>query len=195
MTETDPYCWPGTDCLQNKLGITDADQLSEVEFRLASIREVQASRMIIPGGYGLDHLQCFHRHLFSDIYPWAGQTRRVDISKPGARFCHWRYIDDQVSTVLGRLSDDGFLLGLRPDAFVEALAHYYGELNVCHPFREGNGRTIRSFLRQLAAAAGYLLDWSELNPEANITACQQHLATTDPSLLITVLGPVVRRLP
>ncbi|NGM14495.1 Fic/DOC family protein [Verrucosispora sioxanthis] len=194
MTETDPYCWPDTDCLKNNLGITDAKQLAEIEARLASIREVQALRMIIPGNYGLEHLQAFHRHIFSDVYPWAGQTRTVDISKPGARFCHWRYIDDQVSAILSRLDEDGFLLGLHRDAFIEALAHYYGELNVCHPFREGNGRTIRAFLRQLAAAAGYLLDWSELNAEANIAACHQHLATTDLSGLIAVLRPVVRRL-
>ncbi len=195
MTETDPYCWPGTDCLQNKLDIYDPHQLAEVESRLASIREVQASRMIIPGNYALGHLQGFHQVLFSDVYSWAEQTRTVDISKPGARFCHWRFIDDQVSAILSRLPEDGFLLGLRPQVFVESLAHYYGELNVCHPFREGNGRTIRAFLRQLAAAAGYLLDWSELNAEANIAACQQHLTTNDLSLLVTVLRPVVRRLP
>ncbi len=59
MTETDPYCWPGSDCLKNKLGISDIKQLNEVESRLASIREVQASRMILPGNYGLEHLQDF----------------------------------------------------------------------------------------------------------------------------------------
>ncbi|WP_433386586.1 Fic/DOC family protein [Micromonospora sp. KLBMP9576] len=193
MSSADPYCWPDSDCLQNKLGITDPDQLREVEFRLVSVREIQAARLIIPGGYGLEHLQTF-RHLFSDLYPWAGQSRTVDISKPGARFCHWPYIDDQVSAILSRLVEDGYLLGLRQEVFVEALAHYYGELNVCHPFREGNGRTIRAFLRQLAAAAGYLLDWSELNPATNIEACRTHLATADISLLVTALRPVVRRL-
>ncbi|MEU8257672.1 Fic family protein [Micromonospora inaquosa] len=161
---------------------------------MTSIREVQASRMMIPGSYGLDHLQAFHRKLFCDLYDWAGQTRTVDISKPGARFCHWRYIDDQVSTILSGLSKDGFLLGLKHEAFVETLAHYYGELNVCHPFREGNGRTTRSFLRQLGAAAGFLLDWSELNEADNIAACHDHLTTTDKSMLVTVLRPVVRRL-
>ncbi|MGV9214733.1 Fic/DOC family protein [Micromonospora sp. RB23] len=191
---SDPYCWPGTDCLKNKLGITDPDLLREAEFRLTSIREVQASRMIIPGNYGLDHLQTFHRQLFGDLYEWAGQTRTVDISKPGARFCHWRFIDDQVSAVLGGLTADGFLLGLKHEVFVETLAQYYGELNVCHPFREGNGRTIRAFLRQLAAAAGFLLDWSELNEADNIEACRVHLATTDTSRLVAVLRPVVRRL-
>ncbi|MFF0153256.1 Fic/DOC family protein [Micromonospora sp. NPDC005203] len=150
--------------------------------------------MMIPGSYGLDHLQAFHRRLFGDLYDWAGQTRTVDISKPGARFCHWRYIDDQVSTILSGLSKDGFLLGLKHEAFVETLAHYYGELNVCHPFREGNGRAIRSFLRQLGAAAGFLLDWSELSEADNIAACRDHLTSTDTSLLVTVLRPVVRRL-
>ncbi|MGC5330873.1 Fic/DOC family protein [Micromonospora sp. DT62] len=194
MTEPDPYCWPGTDCLKNKLGVSDPEQLRTTEFRLVSIREISASRLIIPGNYGLDHLQSFHRYLFGDVYSWAGQTSSVDISKPGARFCHWRFIDDQVSSILRRLDSDGHLLGLNHAAFVEALAHYYGELNVCHPFREGNGRTIRSFLRQLAAAAGFLLDWSELDRTENIEACQAHLNTADLSPLVDVLRPVVRRL-
>ena len=190
---SDPYCWAGTDCLKNKLGITDPDILRETEFRLTSIREVQALRMIIPGNYGLEHLQTFHRKLFGDLYDLAGQTRTVDISKPGARFCHWRFIDDQVSAVLGGLTADGFLLGLKHEAFVETLAHYYGELNVCHPFREGNGLTTRAFLRQLGAAAGFLLDWSELNEADNVAACRAHLSTTDTIPLISVLRPVVRR--
>lgn len=78
----DPYCWPGTDCLVNKLGLRDAAALREAEFRLVSIRDVQAARSILPGNYGLGHLQAFHRHLFGDVYGWAGQTRTVDISKP-----------------------------------------------------------------------------------------------------------------
>lgn len=99
-----------------------------------------------------------------------------------------------MGTVLTRLSEDGFLLGLKRESFVESLAHYYGELNVCHPFREGNGRTLRAFLRQLGAAAGYLLDWSELNAADNIAACVQHLNTDKADLLVAVLNPVVRRI-
>ncbi|MEU4790921.1 Fic family protein [Micromonospora tulbaghiae] len=191
---TDPYCWPGTDCLANRLGLRDATVLHEVEFRLVSIRDVQAARSTIPGNYGLGHLQAFHRHLFGDVYSWAGQTRTVDISKPGARFCHWRFIDDQVGSVLAQLSEDGFLLGLKREPFVGSLAHYYGELNVCHPFREGNGRTLRAFLRQLGAAAGYLLDWSELDAADNVAACARHLNTGETDLLVAALDPVVRRL-
>jgi cell filamentation protein len=159
---SDPYEQFGTGCLANKLGITDPDVLAVAEFRLVSIRDVQAARASIPGNFGLAHLQKFHHFLFRDVYSWAGKTRTVDISNPGAHFCHWRYVDDEVSAVLGELVDDGYLVGFNRESFVSSLAHYYGELNVRHPFREGNGRTLRAFLRQLSEAVGYQLDWSEL---------------------------------
>jgi cell filamentation protein len=192
--DPDPYCWPGTDCLENKLGIRDAESLAAVEFRLVSIRDVQAAQVSIPGNFGMTHLQDFHRFPFRDVYIWAGQARSVDISKPGGHFCHWRYLDDQVSSVLAGLADDGYLVGLNRETFINALAHYYGELNVCHPFREGNGRTLRAFLRQLSAAAGYQTDWSELDKASNVEACRIHLNTADLSMLISVLNPVVRRM-
>ncbi|MEU4242269.1 Fic family protein [Actinoplanes sp. NPDC026619] len=128
-----------------------------------SIRDIQASRISIPGNFGLTHLQNFHRFLFQDVYAWAGRTRTVDISKPGARFCHWRYVDDEAGAVLAELATEGYLVGFNREAFLSGLAHFYGELNARHPFREGNGRTIRAFLRQLGAAAGFQLDWSELS--------------------------------
>jgi cell filamentation protein len=190
---SDPYAIPGSECLANKLGITDAERLAQAEARLVSVRDVQIARITIPGDYGLAHLQRFHRLLFGDVYEWAGQTRTVDIYKPGAPFCHWRYVEDQVNAILGALAADGYLVGYNQEAFVRSLAHYYGELNVCHMFREGNGRTHRAFLRQLAAAAGYQLDWSELSSSENIEACRVHLQSADVSRLVAVLGPVVRR--
>jgi cell filamentation protein len=189
----DPYSSNGN-CLDNKLGISDPRVLATAEFRLVSVRDVQASRISIPGSFGLSHLQEFHRFLFQDVYAWAGKTRTVDISKPGGYFCHWRYIDDEVSTVLAELATDGYLVGFDRDAFLSSLAHYYGELNVRHPFREGNGRTLRAFLRQLSAAAGFQLDWSELNTAENIEACRVHLNTNDTTMLKRVLGPVVHRM-
>jgi cell filamentation protein len=86
----DPYCWPGTDCLQNKLGLRDAEALRDIEGRIASVRDVEAATTTVPGDYRLGHVKAFHAHLFGDVYDWAGKTRTVDISKPGASFCHWR---------------------------------------------------------------------------------------------------------
>ncbi|WP_411431381.1 Fic/DOC family protein [Actinokineospora spheciospongiae] len=118
----------------------------------------------MPGEYNSQHLQAFHRHLFRDVYDWAGDFRTVDISKGNVRFAHWNYLNDSVSAVLGQLKDDYWLANLRRDHFIKRLAFYYGELNVCHPFREGNGLTQRAFLRQLSASAGWRLDWTELPP-------------------------------
>jgi cell filamentation protein len=190
----DPYLTPGTECLANRLGITDPVVLAAAEFKIVSVRDVQVARTSIPGGFGLAHLQAFHRFLFQDIYEWAGKTRTVDISKPGALFCHWRFVDDEAGAVLSDLEDEEYLLGLKREVFVHRLAHYYGELNARHPFREGNGRTLRAFLRQLGAAAGYQLDWSELSKAENIEACRIHLSTADTAMLVEVLEPVVSRL-
>ena len=191
---SDPYSWPGTNCLKNKLGLVDVDQLAIVEARIVSIRDVEVARDTIPGQYNLEHLRSFHRALFRDIYDWAGETRTVDIAKGDSTFSHWRYIDDQASAVLSGLSHDGYLIGFNHGAFVRALARYYGELNALHPFREGNGRALRSFLRQLGAGAGFHLDWSELSSSDNIRACRENLMTADTDVLVEVLAPVARRI-
>jgi cell filamentation protein len=190
----DPYCWPETECLRNRFGIRDPSRLANVEARIVSVRDAQAAREPIPGEYNLEHLCTFHRRLFRDVYEWAGETRTVDIAKPGARFCRWLFVDEEVGAVLSGLPEEGFLLGLKRHAFVDRLAHYYGELNARHPFREGNGRTQRAFLRQLAASAGWRLDWSETNADENIRACRANLLTGDTALLKCMLGRLVTRL-
>jgi cell filamentation protein len=85
-------------------------------------------------------------------------------------------------------------VGLSRPRFVERLAHYYGELNARHPFREGNGRTQRAFLRQLAATAGWRLDWSELRKDDNVEASRHNFHTAKTSELVRVLEPVVAKI-
>lgn len=191
---TDPYSQPDTGCLKNKLAISDPDELARTEARIVAIRDVQLAREPLPGEYNLPHLQRFHWFLFRDVYEWAGRSRTVDISKGGMRFCGWRFIDDQVSAVLRNLAADRWLTSLVRENFVDRLAYYYSELNACHPFREGNGRTQRAFLRQISAAAGWRLEWSELDQQTNVAASKESLLTADHSRLATVLDPVVTRI-
>ena len=106
----------------------------------------------------------------------------------------WQYVQDETSAVLAQLEQHNWLMGARRERFVELLAHYYGELNARHPFREGNGRTLRAFLRQLSAAAGWRLDWSALNKEGNIAASERTLLLADFELMREVLDPVVVRM-
>jgi len=191
---TDPYVIPGSECLKNLLGLTDPNELRTIEARIISIRDVELARTVLPGEYNLAHLQAFHRHLFQDVYSWAGQLRTVDIAKDGLRFGNWKFVDEQVSAVLANLEDDNWLAGLPMETFVVKLAFYYGEINAVHPFREGNGRAQRAFLRQLSAAAGWHLDWSELNKSDNVMASRHNLRTATTDQLAKVIAPVVVRI-
>lgn len=89
---------------------------------------------------------------------------------------------------------EGLLAGRRRDAFVAGLSDLYGDINAVHPFREGNGRTQRAFLRQVAAAAGWRVDWSGLDARANERASRVNLATADSTALVALLDPVVMQI-
>jgi cell filamentation protein len=191
---TDPYLWPDGSCLKNKLGIRDPERLAKFETIIVSSRNMELTREILPGEYNLQHFQRFRWWLFRDVYDWAGKARTVNITKDGLQFASWRYLDEQVSAVLNELAEDRWLIGRSRQSFVDKLAFYYGELNVRHSFREGNGRTQRAFLRQLSAAAGWRLDWSALNKDDNIAACRENLRTATHVQLAEVLDPVIMRI-
>lgn len=88
------------------------------------------------------------------------------------------------------LEQEDYLCGLPRDTFIERLSWFYGEINVLHPFRLGNGLTQRIFFEQLAIHAGYLLDWRDVDPAAWSTACQQG-AMGDPDPLAAIFRKVV----
>ncbi len=81
-----------------------------------------------------------------------------------------QYIDSSAAIIFRELRDEDCLRGLRRDAFVGRLAHYLGEVNALHPFREGNGRAQRAFFGQLARDAGFTLTWQHLDPVRNVEA-------------------------
>lgn len=187
----DPYSWPGSDCLRNKFGITDADKLSALEARIVSARDVELSVNSLPGEYNLEHLMQFHRVLFGDIYEWAGELRTVNIYKARLMFANHQFLADEMTSLLRSLARDDWLRGLQRRAFIDKLAYYYGEINARHSFREGNGRTQRSFLRQMAASAGWRLDWSKLRQDDNNLACAIHLRTARTDVLVDLLESIV----
>ena len=157
----DPDCYPNSSVLVNKLNIRDALELEAVEAELTQLR----SESFEPdfAAFDLGALAAIHRHLFQDIYPWAGQLRTVDISKGTTRFCSAQYIQKEADRLLAHLQSEQWLEGLALPEFVAKIADYYCELNVIHPFREGNGRTQRLFFEALALNAGYEVDWSQVN--------------------------------
>ncbi len=169
----DPYVYPGTTVLRNLAGLEDADRLSEREAQVSTLRLAQLAALRIEGAYDLTHLQEFHRFVFQDIYPWAGGLRSVPLAKPGSMFALPEHIENYMSDVLSQLAGENHLRGLPRDPFAERLTHYYAEINAVHPFREGNGRAQRAFLRQLAQDANHTLTWERLDPGVLVYASRQ----------------------
>jgi len=163
----DPYTYPGSSVLRNRLGITDAARLDYFEREAVTER---AAEGIPKGRFDLTHLRAIHRHLFQDVYDWAGEVRTVEIAKDGHQFQFRRFIDTGMADVHRRLRHAKFLRGLDRSAFAAAAGGIMGDVNYVHPFREGNGRTQLYYLEQLAEQAGHKLDLSRLDPERWIAA-------------------------
>jgi cell filamentation protein len=138
VTEDDGYTYPGFSVLRNKLGIIQAAWLEAVERRLVVQR---ATEGIPRGRFGPAHLRAIHRHLFQDLYDWAGEVRTVEIAKGGHQFQFRRYIETGMADVHRRLVAQNFLRGLDPDACAVAAGEIVGDVDYVRPFREGNGRT------------------------------------------------------
>ncbi|HUD03368.1 MAG TPA: Fic family protein [Patescibacteria group bacterium] len=165
------YFVDGDDVLENKLGITDSDKLKAAEQEIVTNQTANILSES-PVVFGLDYLLHVHRVLFDDIYDFAGKLRTVDIAKPDAKapFAYARFLESESKQVFDDLKSKKYLLGLCKQDFVKEIASLAAELNALHPFREGNGRTIRLFLIMLADNAGYLLDYSQISADELIDA-------------------------
>ena len=88
----DEYVDPATGVLKNRLGITDTATLETTEAQFVAARARELTHQPIPGAFDLSHLQAIHRHLFGDLYEWAGHLRTVDLTKDTSRFAHHAFI-------------------------------------------------------------------------------------------------------
>lgn len=165
----DPYVYPGTDVLRNMRGIRDGDELERFETRLTYLRGLQLASDPLVGKYDLSHLRAFHGYLFAGLYEWAGELRTVVLAKTDL-FCLPEHIESYGAEIFGKLAEEDWLRGLGRESFIDRLAHYLGDVNALHPFRDGNGRAQRAFFAQLAADAGFQLDWQLVDPQRNTDA-------------------------
>ena len=160
---SDSYVYPGSEVLLNKADIREQGALEAFEADATAIRMLELIDNPIPGIFDLKHLCAIHRHLFQDVYDWAGEIRTVDISRGASRFANFGLIEGYLDQQLRGLASENFLRVAEPDRFVARLAHYMGEINAAHPFREGNGRVQRLFCAQLADQAGYFIDFATVD--------------------------------
>lgn len=165
----DYYCWPDSPVLKNKLNIKDEVLLNEAERKITSLKTAELLETPLRGELSFDYIKRIHEHLFSDIYDWAGKIRKTDISK-GNIFCQHELIEVNAEALMDELKNENYLVGLNKNKIAERLAYYLGDLNTIHPFREGNGRVQRIFIRELVSRAGYLVNFDGIPPEEMIRA-------------------------
>ena len=158
-------CYQGTTVLINKFGIREDEKLLQAE--IAITQEAAAIWELSPKNHSFDfeHYKAIHKHLFSDLYDWAGLVRDVNISKKGTQFCPCGDIESIAWQIFTRLQNADYLRGLTKRGFISAFVDLYITTNYLHPFREGNGRVQRLFLSQLARNAGFRLNFADIDTD------------------------------
>ena len=152
--------------LENKLGITDSAQLAREEERISKTRalelfETNFLSSLAPGTF--DALSKIHAFLFSDIYEFAGKIRTVNIAKGNFRFAPLMYLNAALENI-----------EKMPQSTFDEIVEKYVEMNVAHPFREGNGRATRIWLDHiLKAELGRVIDWSLVDKEDYLLAMER----------------------
>ena len=152
--------------LENKLGITNSAELAREEERISKKKAVElfesgALDKLVPGRFA--SLQAIHKALFEDIYDFAGELRTVNLAKGNFRFAPLMYLE----AALGNIDK-------MPQSAFDEIIEKYVEMNIAHPFREGNGRSTRLWLDQmLKAGIGQVVDWSRVDKEDYLLAMER----------------------
>jgi len=163
----DPYCYKGTSVLRNKAGLRVAETLEAFELEMSTLR---AEEPLPDGRFGPAHYRAIHRHLFQDVYAWAGRYRNVRTSKGGNPFCFPEHIPAQMEALFAQLRAGPCFAVPDRAAFVSAAAEFLGELNAIHPFREGNGRSQLAFMHLIGLQAGHPFDFAQIERETFLPA-------------------------
>lgn len=184
--------------LKNRLGATSYDQLERAETDFVAARLLQLELGgVVPGRFDAAHLKAIHRHLFQDIYEWAGHSRdeRVALADgtvatepvlrkaDGNPFMVGRQIPAALARMADRLRQANYLRGLSRAAFATEAADVLVEINGIHAFREGNGRTQRAFIRALAMKVGHVLDFAVVTHERMVRASIAGNDHNDPTMM------------
>jgi cell filamentation protein len=188
------YFLSGTSVLRNRVGATTIEALQDAENDLVEARVIELRES--PGllgdrSYDLAYLRAIHRHLFQDVYVWAGDLRTVGIEKGDESFCppgSIRQPMDHVAAEIHRLRQ---LRDVQDADLVRTIAYLYDYANFAHPFREGNGRATREFFDLLLSERGVGIDWRKTDSAELHTACHVARAESDLAGLIEMFEKIV----
>ena len=164
------YCYPDSDVLKNKLNIRDRDELKQAEEEITALKQYMLMESPIKGRFTKTQLLNIHRFLFEDIYLFAGHIRCEQISKGDTMFFPPHLIGQELDKVFSKLHSEKMMHEKDRKHQIEHLSYIMSELNIIHPFREGNGRCIRELIRCMALYYGFTLDWSCVDRDTMLDA-------------------------
>lgn len=152
--------------LENELGLTTSADLARAEERISKKKAIELFEQgildLLPAGR-FSTLQAIHRYLFSEIYDFAGKIRTVNLAKGNFRFAPLMYLEAALVNI-----------DQMPQANFDEIVEKYVEMNIAHPFREGNGRSMRIWLDHLfKAEIGRVVDWSRVDKEDYLLAMER----------------------
>jgi cell filamentation protein len=163
----DHYCYKGTTVLKNRQGLRIQEALDRFELAITAQRATEALPL---GKLNELHYRRLHRHLFRDVYAWAGDYRDVRISKGDSAFCYPEYIPVEMKKLFEALHRDNNLADLAASTFAIKAASLLANLNAIHAFRDGNGRSQLAFMNLLAIRAGHPLRLTKIVPRDFLAA-------------------------
>lgn len=182
------YCYKDTNVLKNKFGIKDSKTLKCIEEEIVSAKLYELMKNPVLGRFSKTHFFKIHQFLFGDIYSFAGKIRKEQIWKGDTMFYPPNSIDNELHKIFNVISDCR-KRKLDKDELIDITAYIMTELNIVHPFREGNGRTIREFIRQWFWNFGYNLNWGNVDKDIILEASIK--SVDDYRTLVTVLNKCI----
>ncbi len=185
----DPYVYPGSSTLKNRFDILDSADLARIEKRIT--RAAMRSPISPTPPLNADGYRQIHKHIFQEVYPWAGEIRTCELGKP-VWFVEARNIKPLMEERFSILKNQNYLKNLGKSEFASRAAEHLCELNDIHAFREGNGRTNRVFAKQLASQAGYDLQINKIDRKAWMDASILGFNRSDFSLMKDVLEKAIQ---
>ncbi|MDO7285882.1 Fic family protein [Shouchella clausii] len=159
----DPYLNPDANVLKNKLGIKDQKELDEAESVITATKLIDVDS--VKGNFDYQHLLDIHRHIFEDVYEWAGNARVIDIAKSekvlsgmSVTYGEHKFIPEEASKVIDEMKAVKWTQLKSYEEKAETFSKHFARLWQVHPFREGNTRTVTEFCVQYASTQGMHID-------------------------------------
>ena len=178
------YTYKNSNVLKNKLNIKTEKKLKEYETKMVAFKLTTIQKLSFERTYDEKHLRFIHQYLFFEIYDFAGKYRLENITKENFLFSDFHYIEENIKDIMKKI-DINVFKKYDFDTLVSKISEIMTDLNVLHPFREGNGRTTREFIRQLLEDLGYEIKWYLIDYDEILEASRK--AVSDDSEQIELL--------